>query len=128
MRSRVRNTNGRGALSIEFLLVISALMLIFLVMLQYAMNAHARRVAQAAAEDALQATQAYDGSAADGRHAGNQMLADLGNLTHPSVTVSRTATTAEVTITGNAQAVIPLLPTRITVHIQGPVERFVGGP
>lgn len=128
MPSRARTSSDRGALSIEFLLVISALMLVFLVMLQYAMNAHARRVAHAAAEDALQATQAYDGTAAAGRHAGKTMLDDLGNLSDGRVKVSRSATTAEVTVTGRAQAVIPFLPTRITVRIEGPVERFVGGP
>lgn len=115
----------RGALSIEFLMVISALILVFLLMLQYAMNAHAQRVAQAAAEDALQSAQAYDGTATAGRQAGNRTLEDIGNLTHATVTVTRSTTTADVTITGQAQQIIPFLPTRITVHLQGPVEHFV---
>ena len=59
--SRVRRIRDeRGALSIEFLLVMSALMLVFLLMLQYAMQAHAARSAQAAAEEALAAASAYD--------------------------------------------------------------------
>lgn len=109
-------------------MVISALMLVFLIMLQYAMDAHARRIAQAAAEDALQAAQAYDGNATAGREAGDHTLDDLGGLSGTAVAVTRTATTADVTVTGSAQEVIPFLPTRITVHLQGPVEHFVENP
>ena len=48
-------------------------MLVFLLMLQYAMQAHAHRVAQAAAEEALAAASAYDGSAASGEAAGESL-------------------------------------------------------
>src|SRR3954462_11073633 len=66
MRRAQRIRDERGALSIEFLLVISAIMLVFLLMLQYAMQAYAQRVAQATAEEALAAASAYEGSAAFG--------------------------------------------------------------
>ena len=55
MRRAQRICDERGALSIEFLLVISAIMLVFLLMLQYAMQAYAHGIAQAAAEEALAA-------------------------------------------------------------------------
>lgn len=109
-------------------MVISALMLVFLLMLQYAVDAHSRRIAQAAAEDALEAAQAYDGSATAGRDAGDHTLGELGSLSGTTVTVTRTAATADVTVTGSAQEVIPFLPTRISVHLQGPVEHFVENP
>jgi len=82
-----RIRDERGALSIEFLLIISALMLVFLVMLQYAVKAHAHRVAEAAAEEALAAASAYDGSAASGEQAGNHTLRDLGTLSNTTVVV-----------------------------------------
>jgi hypothetical protein len=107
-------------------MVINMLMVVFLVMLQYAINAHARNVAQAAADEALQAAQAYDSTATAGRQAGNQMLDDLGALTNTTITVTRSAATVEVTVTGAAQQVIPLLPTQVTVQLRGPVEHFVG--
>lgn len=125
MRRVRRIRDERGALSIEFLLVISALILVFLLMLQYAMQAHAHRVAQAAAEQALAAASAYDGSAASGEAAGNHFLTDLGSLSNNQVTVTRTGSTASVTVTGDGQQVLPFVPVHVSVHLQGPLEHFV---
>jgi hypothetical protein len=127
--SRVRRIRDeRGALSIEFLLVMSALMLVFLLMLQYAMQAHAHRVAQAAAEEALAAASAYDGSAASGEDAGNHYLGDLRTLSGTHVTVTRTGDTAAVTVTGDGQQVLPFVPVHVSVHLEGPIEHFVESP
>jgi Flp pilus assembly protein TadG len=123
-----RIRDERGALSIEFLLVISALMLVFLVMLQYAVKAHAHRVAEAAAEEALAAASAYDGTAASGKQAGNHTLSDLGALSNTTVVVTRSGTTASATVTGDVEQLIPFLPVHVTVHIEGPVEQFVESP
>lgn len=123
-----RIRDERGALSIEFLLVISALMLVFLVMLQYAVKAHAHRVAEAAAEEALAAASAYDGTAASGKQAGNHTLSDLGALSNATVVVTRSGTTASATVTGDVEQLIPFLPVHVTVHIEGPVEQFVESP
>ncbi len=123
-----RNRDERGALSVEFLLVIGALMLVFLLMLQYAVKAHAHKVAQAAAEEALVAASAYDGSVASGEHAGNHYLADLGNLSNRHVAVTRTGTTAAVEVSGDVEQLIPFLPVHVTVHLQGPIEHFVESP
>lgn len=123
-----RIRDERGALSIEFLLVISALMLVFLVMLQYAVKAHAHRVAEAAAEEALAAASAYDGTAASGKQAGNHMLSDLDALSNTTVVVTRSGTTASATVTGDVEQLIPFLPVHVTVHIEGPVEQFVESP
>lgn len=126
---RVRRSNDeRGALSIEFLVLMSALMLVFLLMLQYAVKAHAHRVAQAAAEEALAAASAYDGSIGAGEDAGNHYLVDLGNLSNSNVTVTRTGTTTAVTITGDAQQIFPFLPVHLSIHLRGPTEQFVESP
>ena len=123
-----RIRDERGALSIEFLLVISALMLVFLVMLQYAVKAHAHRVAEEAAEEALAAASAYDGTAASGKQAGNHTLSDLGALSNPTLVVTRSGTTASATVTGDVEQLIPFLPVHVTVHVEGPVEQFVESP
>jgi Flp pilus assembly protein TadG len=127
--SRIRRIRDeRGALSIEFLLVISALMLVFLLMLQYAMQAHAHRVAQAAAEEALAAASAYDGSVPAGETAGNHYISDLGSLSNGNVTVTRIGDTATVTVTGDGQQVLPFVPVHVSVHLEGPIEHFVESP
>lgn len=129
MRGARRHRDQRGALSIEFLLVISALMIVFLVMLQYAVRAHAYRVAETAAEEALAAAAAYDGSAASGESAANHFLDDIGSdLGNPRVTVTRSPSIASVTVRGEAQPFVPFLAVRVSVHLEGPVEKFVESP
>lgn len=123
-----RIRDERGALSIEFLLVISALMLVFLLMLQYAVKAHAHRVAQAAAEEALAAASTYDGSVASGEQVGKHYLTDLGSLSNASVSVTRAGTTASVTVSGDVEQLFPFLPVHVTVHLEGPIEKFVESP
>jgi hypothetical protein len=128
MQKARRLRDERGALSIEFLLVISALMVVFLLMLQYAVKAHAHRVAEVAAEEALAAASAYDGSVASGESAGNHRLTDLGTLSDPHIFVTRSGTTATVTVSGDVEQLIPFLPIHVFVHLQGPIEHFVESP
>lgn len=128
MCRRRRTRDQRGALSIEFLLIISALLFVFMLMLQYAVKAHAEHVAQAAAEEALAAVTAYDGTATAGESAGKRTLDDLGNLSNTRVSANRGATTASVIVTGDAEQLVPFLRVRVTVRVEGPVETFVEAP
>jgi Flp pilus assembly protein TadG len=129
MRGVLRTSDQRGALSIEFLLIISALMIVFLVMLQYAVKAHAHRVAEAAAEEALAAAAAYDGSVTSGETAAKNYLNDIGSdLDNPQVTVTRNQSTAAVTVKGDVQPFIPFLSVHVSVHLEGPIEKFVESP
>lgn len=110
----------------EFLLTISMLIVVFLLMLQYAVKAHAQRIATAAAEEGLAATTAYNGTTTNGRAAANQVLAQVApGLDNTNVAVTRTAATATVTVTGQVTQLIPFLPVEVSVHVEGPVERFV---
>lgn len=112
--------------AIEFMLVISMLIVVFLVTLQYAVRAHAHRIASAAAQEGLAAASTYDGSAADGRHVAQQSLTQLGpGLHRATVTASRHTTVASVTVRGEADQLLPFLAVRVSVHVEGPVERFV---
>lgn len=126
MRGFSRRRDDRGAMAIEFLLTISMLIVVFLLTLQYAVQAHARRIATAAAEEALMAAAAYDGAPADGQQAAHRVLTGVApGLGDASVAVERTATTVTVTVTGRVAQLIPFLPVGVRVHVQGPVERFV---
>jgi Flp pilus assembly protein TadG len=129
MTRPVRSPGERGVIAIEFMLVISMLMVVFLLMLQYAVRAHAEHIASAAAREGLAAATAYDGSADDGRRTAEYYLARLGpGLQHPSVSTQRSPTVAAITVSGLAQQFIPLLTVRIHVRVEGPVERFVEQP
>jgi Flp pilus assembly protein TadG len=121
-----RDHDERGAIALEFMLVIGTLMGVFLLMLQYAVRAHAERIAAAAAEEGLAAASAYDGTAADGRRVANDYLHELGpGLSHASVEVTRERLSATVSVSGRVDQLVPLLPVTIHVEVEGPVERFV---
>jgi Flp pilus assembly protein TadG len=119
----------QGAMAIEFLLVIGMLIVVFLLMLQYAVKAHAQRVAAAAAEEGLAAAASYDGTAQEGERTAKDYLTHLGpGLAHSSVAATRNPTTASVSITGDVDQLIPFLDITVHVHVQGPVEHFVADP
>lgn len=113
-------------IAVEFLLVVSMLIGVFLLMLQYAVHAHAERIATAAAEEGLAAATAYQATAADGHRTATDYLTALGPRLHqPNVSVTRTAEQAVVRVTGGVDQLIPFLPVHVAVEVAGPVERFI---
>lgn len=112
--------------SVEFSLVMALLIVVFLLMLQFALRAHAQRVATAAAEEGLQAAAAYSGSAARGEAATRHYLERLDpGLTRARVQVRRDDRVAVVRVTAVAQRFLPFLDVHVSVRVEGPVERFV---
>ena len=130
LRSLARRWRGdRGAGSAEIVIAVPLLMLLILLIVQFAIWAHASSVAQATAEEALAAARVQGGSAAAGQQRAAQVLGQIGSsvLIHPHITVTRTGATATVQITGTAEEVLPVPGLSFPVHITvtGPVERFV---
>src|SRR5262245_29926332 len=117
----------RGSGTVEVALATTALLLILLAIVQFALWSHATHIAQAAASQGLAAARVQDGTAADGDVAAQRMLDQLGGgpLINTDVASSRDATAASVRVTGEATSFVPLL--RLPVHAEaiGPVERFV---
>lgn len=130
LRSLARRWRGdRGAGSAEIVIAVPLLMLLILLIVQFAIWAHASSVAQATAEEALAAARVQGSSAAAGQQRAAQVLGQIGSsvLIHPQVLVTRTGATATVQITGTAEEVLPVPGLSFPVHITvtGPVERFV---
>jgi Flp pilus assembly protein TadG len=119
----------RGAGAAEVVIAVPLLMLIILLIVQFAVWEHATAVAQATAEEALAAARVQGGSAAAGQQRAIQVLGQIGSpvLTGPQVSVTRTAAIATVQIHATAERVVPLpgLSLPVTVTVTGPVERFV---
>jgi Flp pilus assembly protein TadG len=119
----------RGAGAAEVVIAVPLLMLIILVIVQFAVWEHAVSVAQATAQEALAAARVQGGSAAAGQQRAAQVLGAVGSavLVHPQVSVARTAVTATVQIHATAERVVPFpgLSLPVTVTVTGPVERFV---
>ena len=108
------------------MLVIGMLIVVFLLMLQYAIRAHAERIAAAAAEEGLAAATSYNGTAADGQGEAEGYLTRLGpGLNDTTVHVTRNGTSAAVTVSGEVEQFVPFLRVQVNVRVEGPVERFV---
>jgi hypothetical protein len=106
------------------------LLLLILVVIQFAIYEHASEVAQATAAQALAATRVVGGTTTSGQTEAQSLLDNVGRgvLIRPEVSVTRAATTARVTVTGSAEGVIPLIHLPVSATSSGPLERFVGGP
>jgi Flp pilus assembly protein TadG len=122
-----RGRDERGSTIAETVIVAPAVFLLIMTVVQVALIAHARNVAEAAAQEAVAAARRFDGTAADGSATATAALAALGPrmLTDQRVRVQRSASTAEVTISGRVISLAPGLGLTISATASGPVERYV---
>jgi Flp pilus assembly protein TadG len=116
--------------SAELIVATPLLLLLILVVIQFAIYEHASEVAQAAASQALASTRVVGGTTASGQSEATSLLASVGRgvLVNPSVSITRDAMSARVTVTGTAEDVIPLIHLPVVATSTGPIERFVSGP
>jgi Flp pilus assembly protein TadG len=125
-RRRSERGQGRdsGAVSVELALATPLLGLLLLSVVQFAMWAHAVHLAQAAANSGVQATRAYRATTADGQRATTALVQQLAGstLTDPDVSCERGATSATVTVSGHAIAVIPGLHLPVRARVTAPLE------
>ena len=126
-RTRSRRRDERGAAGVEFLIVATVLIFLFCTLVQYGIRFHAQRVAEAAAREAAVATARYDGTEGSGSSTATEYINDDGKpaVTGSSVSVSRSATEARVTVTVDIVTLAPWLGGSITSPATAPVERFV---
>ncbi len=121
-------TDERGGASAELVFAVPLLLMLLLLIAQFALWLHATHVAQAAASQALSATRVEGGTVAGGQAEADRILRQLasGPLHDPSTNVSRGPTEASVHVEGTVTAVVPFLTLTASGHASGPVERFVG--
>jgi Flp pilus assembly protein TadG len=119
-------TRDRGSASVEAVIATPLLMLLVLAIIQAGLILHARHMAQAAANNALEAARAELATGGDGQAAATASLSSNagGVLEDPSVTVSRSTETVTVTITGTATRIVPLWDAPIEVTITGATEHI----
>lgn len=116
-----------GSVSLQMVVLLPALFAVMFLGMQAALFYHARTVAIAAAEEGARAAGARGGTVAAGTKAAGDFVATAGGegvLKSAAVSGSRTATTATVTITGQAMSVIPGWAWAITQSATMPVERL----
>lgn len=122
-----RLDDDRGSVSAELVIAVPLLLLMLLLIVQFAVWSHASHIAQAAASQGLSALRSQDGTEQVGSARAQQLLDQLarGPLTGTSVTSSRGPETASVRISGTATSVVPFLSLPVAAEATGPVERFV---
>lgn len=125
-----RRDRCRGSASVELTVAAPLLLLLLMLVVQFAMWAHATHIAQAAANAGVQGARAYGGTADDGKTDATTVLSHLAGtiLTHTRVDAARSATAATVTVTGDAVAVVPGLHLPVTVTVTAPRELVPGVP
>ena len=128
MRGRVAaRAADAGYSTIEAVITLPALIVMTMLVVQYALLWHGRHVAEAAAQNGLRVARGYDSTATAGQDAATAYLAQVAPnlLTAPSVTATRTATTVTVQVRAGLLSVVPLADLDVAAQAAGPVERFV---
>ena len=134
MRNDERSDEGYSV--VEAAIVLPIVVLLCLLVVQWALIWHGRHVAEGAAQSGLRAARGYQATTGAGEAAAARYLSAVAPnlLSAPSVDVSRTATTATVRVRARVLAVIPGLSAVISGGVDveetatGPVERFVATP
>ncbi|WNF01486.1 pilus assembly protein [Streptomyces luomodiensis] len=127
MPHRLREVHAdRGAATTQLVIVVPTLLVLAILVVQFALAWHARHIAQYTAERALAAARVQHGSAAAGQTQALRSLSQLGThvLTSPSVTVRRTSTQATVRVQGKVMPVLPGLRLTASGTASGAVERI----
>lgn len=125
-RPRPRSRDERGSVSIELVILLSALFAVMLLGMQAALYHHARTVAIAAAQEGARAAGSETGHEAAGVHAATTFIATAGGddvLHEATATADRTPTNATVTVRGFSMSVIPGWHPAITQSASVTVER-----
>ena len=129
-----RRAREDGTVSAELVIVMPVLMMLVMLVVQFALWQHAQHVAEAAAQRGAETARVEGGTDAQGRDVAQSAIRQIGGglLVSPSVSISRNAGVVTVQVSGTAQPVVPFLSLGVSATAQGPVERFVpqggGGP
>lgn len=123
---RRRPTGQRGSAAVELVLLTPLLMVLVLLVVQFALWQHARQVLLAAAQEGARAARAQGGTAEEGRTRALDYIEEIGPdlVSSPAVEVNRSLDIVSVQVRGQAVNIVPGLPLRVTATSAGPVERF----
>ncbi len=123
-RSRWRADDGVGSMELATLALV-VLMLAFAT-IQVGLYYHARKVAQSAARQGVDAGRQFGAGPGDGAAQAQQFLTRYGNSVR-GARISTSGSSAQqirITVTGDVATLVPGLEVHVTQHADGPVERW----
>lgn len=124
-RLRSLASEERGAVSVQLVVLVPAVMFIIMAVIQFALTEHAHHIAQSAASKALAAARAENATGGDGQAAAAAVLDAIGDdvLRNAHVTVTRDAQRVRVEVSGEVLG--PLPGVRVRAVAVGFVEQWV---
>ncbi|MEU6720739.1 TadE family protein [Nonomuraea sp. NPDC046802] len=119
----------RGSATLEAALVYPAILLLVLLTMNTALWFHARTLAMAAAQEGLRAGRSHGSSPSAGQTTAERFIHQAGGsfLTHPKVAVTRDTDTLEISVSGQAITLVPLLTLTVTQVARAPIEKWTTG-
>lgn len=124
-RLRRGRVHERGSSTVEFVVSAAVMVLLLLVVVQFALYFHLRAVDQTAARHGLDQVRVTTGTPDAGIDAANEFLDQGGtSLASRTVRADRTATTASVSVRGTVVSVVPGVHLVVDVTASAPAERI----
>ncbi|MFB4269630.1 TadE family protein [Nonomuraea sp. GTA35] len=119
----------RGSAALEAALVYPAVLLLVLLTMNTALWFHARTLAMAAAQEGLRAGRSYGSGMSAGQTTAERFVREAGGsfLTRTKIAVTRDADTLEVSVSGEAISLVPLLTLTVTQVARAPIEKWTTG-
>ncbi|MBE1584586.1 TadE/TadG family type IV pilus assembly protein [Nonomuraea angiospora] len=116
----------RGSATLEAALVYPAVLLLVMLTMNTALWFHARTLAMAAAQEGLRAGRTHGSSPSAGQATAERFIREIGGsfLTHPKVALTRDVDTLEVSVSGQAISLVPLLTLTVTQVARAPIEKW----
>ena len=128
-RAQLRNDGDDGYSVLEAAITLPVIVLVLMMIVQWAIVWHTRNIANAAAQEALRTAEQYNSTAAAGKQDGETYLSQVAPHVLPRgcVSVQRTATTATVHVRCRITlSVVPFGTYWVDETVSGPIERYVG--
>lgn len=136
LRRRHRTLRGRGDTGseagysvLEASITLPIIILLLMVIVQWAIVWHTRNIANAAAQEALRTAEQYNSTSSAGRQDGETYISQVAPHVLPAgcVSVNRSATTVTVHVHCKmTMSVVPFGSYWVDETVSGPVERFTG--
>ncbi len=121
-----RRIDERGSTTVEMVVALPVVLLVLFIAVQSGMWFYARSIALAAAETGARSSAALNSTTQVGVADAQGFVANIGGttLTNVTVTGSRNATQATITVTGNTIQLVPWLVLPVSQTATLPLERY----
>jgi hypothetical protein len=124
---RGRRGDDAGYSIVEAVITLPTVIILTMLVVQFAMLWHGRHIAHAAAEEGLRVGRGYQSTAAAGQSQADKYLQELAPrmLSRTQVAASRDAATMTVRVRAHVLSVVPFGSFDVDETASAPVERFV---